>query len=145
MMPTVTPELVAALEQAQQEADARTHAAGLRLDWWMEYLPRVMPAGWRQEEPGVFRRRDGLLVLASALVEQDGKRWLHVSMSRKNQLPSWGDVRAVKDLFVGRDRYAYQVLPPPSHYVNFHPNVLHLWSCLDGEPMPDFTRGAGIL
>jgi|WetSurMetagenome_2_1015567.scaffolds.fasta_scaffold529384_2 hypothetical protein len=144
-IPHLTPELLAGLERALVEQEQRTRAAGLSLDWWREYLPRVLPAGWRREEVGVFRHRDGLLVLVSGGLEQDNRRWLHASMSKRQQLPSWSDVREVKDLFIGRDRYAYQVLPPPSHYVNFHPNVLHLWACLDGEPLPDFTRGAGIL
>ncbi len=28
---------------------------------------------------------------------------------------------------------------------NIHPNVLHLFVCLDGDPLPDFTRGKGSL
>ena len=50
-----------------------------------------------------------------------------------------------KELFVGRDEFAYQVIPPRDQHVNIHPNVLHLWSCLDGSPLPDFTRGTGSL
>lgn len=27
-------------------------------------------------------------------------------------------------------------------HVNKHPYCLHLWSCLDGPVLPDFTRGS---
>ena len=60
-----------------------------------------------------------------------GERWHHVSLSRPDRLPSWYDVRMVKNLFIGDDREAYQVLPPESEYVNTHPFVLHLWRPLD--------------
>lgn len=107
-----------------------------------EWLPRVLPAGWRISDPHApaFRRHDGLLVLASVAVEADGKRWLHVSMSRATTLPSWKDYRAVKDLFVGRARKAIQVIPPEDEYINHAEFVLHMFSCLDGDPLPDFRR-----
>lgn len=61
----------------------------------------------------------------------DGKRWLHVSLSRRNQkMPSWEDMRLVKRLFIGEHRECYQVFPPLERYVNLG-NVLHLWCCLD--------------
>lgn len=147
--PEITPEVEEQIQLAFKIQEERRRAAGLPEDWWREFQPRVLPSGWRFDTqshaaPG-YLRRDGLFVLSSATVEADGKRWLHVSASRNGQLPSWSDLREVKDIFIGRDRYAYQVLPPQSHYVNFHPNVLHLWVCLDGDPLPDFTRGLGII
>lgn len=42
-------------------------------------------------------------------------------------LPSWEDLRRVKDIFIGREVEAYQVLPKESEYVNVHPFCLHLW------------------
>jgi hypothetical protein len=29
--------------------------------------------------------------------------------------------------------------------VNIHPNCLHLFVCVDNDPLPDFTRGEGLL
>lgn len=81
-----------------------------------------------------------LVVICSASVEKDGKRWMHVSCSRPSSLPTWEDLRLVKDTFIGRDKKAIQVLPPEAEYVNLHPNVLHLWSCLDGDGLPDFRK-----
>ncbi len=86
-----------------------------------------------------------LLVIAGGRVEKDGKRWIHVSMSYPQKLPGWNVYRMVKDRFIGRDKKAIQVLPPDSEYVNLHPNVLHMWHCLDGDGLPDFrTESGGI-
>lgn len=142
-------ELIEQIQRAFRIQEERRRNARLPEDWWREFMPHVLPFQWKYDahshaSPG-YLRRDGLFVIMSATIEEDGKRWLHVSASRNGQLPSWSDLREMKDVFIGRDRYAYQVLPPPSHYVNFHPNVLHLWACLDGEPLPDFTHGIGIL
>jgi hypothetical protein len=85
------------------------------------------------------------IVIASASVEGDGKRWLHVSVSHANHLPTWDTLRTVKDDFIGKDRKAVQIFPRASEYVNINPNVLHLWHCLDGDVLPDFTGGSGSI
>src|SRR5690349_3210408 len=85
-----------------------------------------------------------LFVICSARVEADGKRWIHVSCSRPSRLPDWDDMRLVKDTFIGRDRLALQILPRQAEYVNVCKNCLHLWSCLDGDPTPDFRVGGLI-
>lgn len=108
------------------------------------HTPRVLPAGWElredYENARVYRHFDGLLVL-SEVAGYSRKLWLHVSCSRPQALPSWEDLRTVKDLFCGRDALALQVLPPAAEYVNCHPYVLHLWVALDGpRPVPDFRR-----
>ena len=107
--------------------------------------PRVLPYGWRMlrksEDGASYRSGDGLVVIISGAVELDGRRWIHLSVSRRDSLPDWSDLREVKNLFLGREALAVQVLPPESRYINIHPFVLHLWRCLDGEPVPDFARG----
>jgi hypothetical protein len=98
----------------------------------------------RATDGGAYARADGLAVIASVAVEQDGRRWLHVSCSRRARLPSWDDLADVKAVFVGRDQYAYQVFAPASKHVNQHAFCLHLWRCLDvdvGAVLPDFTQG----
>jgi hypothetical protein len=118
--------------------------------WVGEHVPRVLPPNWRVVQvgvDGVSWRSDslGIAVIMSGATEQDGKRWLHLSLSRKSRLPSWDDVRLVKNLFLGRERLAVQVLPPESRYINIHPHVLHLWSCMDGDAVPDFARGGNSI
>jgi hypothetical protein len=113
-----------------------------------EWLPRILPAMWiRQPDYGpaaVFKSLDGLAVLISAKRERDSKRWLHVSASRQNRIPSWEDLREIKLLFIGAEKLAVQVLPRQSEYVNVNPCVLHLWHCLDGDPVPDFRVGGQV-
>jgi hypothetical protein len=110
----------------------------------IEHLPKVLPAGWSEvyETPdGMAYQSGGLRVICSVDTELDGRLWLHVSVSRGMRIPSWDDLRLVKDIFVG-DRYAYQVFPTKEKYVNINPFCLHLWCPLEGEqPLPDFTRG----
>jgi len=113
------------------------------------FLPRVLPAGLRLLQRGddgaSYEAIDGLRVIVSAATEQDGRRWLHLSASRAGKLPTWEDLKWVKRVFVGPNRQAIQVLPRDKDYVNLHPHVLHLWACLDGDVLPDFTQGTGSL
>jgi len=82
---------------------------------------------------------DDLRVLES-LERHNGEEWLHVSASYATRLPTWEEMRQVKDTFIGKDREAYMILPPEERYVNDHPYVLHLWCCVDGPVLPDFRR-----
>ena len=70
----------------------------------------------------------GLLVLATIDTMEDGSKYLHISCSFQDRLPSWEDLRTVKDLFICEDREAFQVLPKTADYVNLHPYCLHLWA-----------------
>ncbi len=114
-----------------------------------DFLPRVLPAGCRlvQErgDGAAYQTIDGLTVIVSAGTELDGRRWLHMSASRPDKVPTWEDLKWMKRVFAGRKGKAIQVIPPDSEYVNIHPHVLHLWICLDGDPLPDFTHGTGSL
>lgn len=116
------------------------------------FVPLVLPASWRRGEPPGLPRlqacfehtRAPLRVLMTCARERDDKRWLHVSICHQRRLPDWEDLREAKDIFIGAGRLAVQVLPRAAEYVNIHANVLHLWSCLDGDPVPDFRVGGAI-
>ena len=88
-----------------------------------------------------------LLAILSCAMEADGRAWLHLSVSRtaKDRLPSHGEMRLCKELFLG-DREAYAVWPPKARYVNLV-EVLHLFALLDetAAALPDFTRGTGSI
>jgi len=116
-------------------------------------LARVPPS-WTfldARDDGAAFRRGALIVLVSVAAYEDGRVWLHISVSGnarpgKFYLPSWEELARVKNDFIGKDRHAYQVLPPEAEYVNIHPYVLHLWSTYDGERvLPDFTMGLGSI
>jgi hypothetical protein len=117
-----------------------------------EWLPTVLPAAWLEsrEQWGpsraygrVYRKPgEGLLVLLSCAEQDDRKRWLHLSVSRQDhKIPTWEQMSQIKRLFIGDERTALQVMPPKAKHVSIHPGVLHLWCCLDGEVVPDFTAG----
>lgn len=111
--------------------------------------PGELPPQWTLVQRGAdgasYRRVDRLAVITSACIERDGRRWLHVSCSRAKRIPSYEDLAHVKRVFIGEDRFAVQVFAPKTQHVNLHPNVLHLWCCLDGHPLPDFTQGTGSI
>jgi hypothetical protein len=84
-------------------------------------------------------------VILSDAVELDGKRWRHFSMARADRIPTWEELVAMKELFLGAESRALQVIAPRSEWVNIHPYCLHLFVCLDGAVTPDFTHGRGTL
>lgn len=112
----------------------------------------LVPPGWIEEPslvPGAKAARrssDGRWTVIAAIEEHNGSRWLHVSTARNDRLPTWAELRRVKDDWIGRYRKAIQVLPNEAEYVNQHPNCLHLFACVsDADWLPDFTRGSGSL
>jgi len=78
--------------------------------------------------------RLGLHVIAT-LDEGGPDCWLHVSVSRKDRIPSYEDLHLVKRLFIGDHRDCVQYFPPRSKHVNLHPFCLHLWHCLTRSTM----------
>ena len=115
------------------------------------FLPMVIPDGWRvssQGDDGAAYVHNGrrLSVIVSAATEMDGKKWLHVSCAHPDRLPSWETLKEIKDIWIGRNRQAIQVLPSEMKWISIHPFCLHLFCCLDEpEPLPDFTRGGDTL
>jgi hypothetical protein len=118
--------------------------------WVRDYVVTVLPPSWRVVAWGwdgakYLRVMGGLSVITSGKTERDGKRWWHVSCAYPDRLPRWSDLREVKDLFIGKEKKAVQVLPAESEYVNIHPYCLHLWHCLDEDVTPDFRGSGGML
>ena len=108
------------------------------------------PPGWvldEQREDGArwINRKRQMIVIGSIAEEQDGKRWLHLSMSHRNRVPTYDELVYLKRHWAGDDRKAIMVLPARSEHVNIHPYVLHLFVCLDADPLPDFTHGLGTI
>lgn len=91
-----------------------------------------------------FRSAFGLLVLLThdRLGPAIGL-WRHVSVSRENRLPTWVDLREVKDIFIGPKHCAIHMIPPDEFYVNYHPFTLHLFTRLDADTVPPGLYEAG--
>ena len=112
--------------------------------------PSVLPLGWELHEEGedgysFINRRYGQGIIMSEATERDGKRWRHFSMSCRTRIPTWEELVKAKEAFLGVESKAIQIIPPRSQYVNIHPNVLHLWVCMDGDPLPDFRNEKGSI
>ena len=102
-----------------------------------------------------LRRLDGTgsVVISTAPLDDDanitpgdigGTWWLHASISRKDQMPTYDELRLLHDAVFG-DRWSYQCFAPPSHHVNIHEHALHLWGRVDGKPaLPNFGRWGTI-
>lgn len=112
----------------------------------VKWLPGKIPPGWKTAHtPSLlkwFRGREEMpdIYVFVSVHAIDGKDWLHVSISRRTTMPTYADLVYVKRHWVGEDRHAVMVLPPASEHVNLHPNCLHLFCCLDGHPLPEFSE-----
>lgn len=108
-------------------------------DWHVEHFdPKVR---------AVRSRASGLAVIETLHRERDGRRWHHISVSRRGRMPSYDDLQLVRRLFIGETVECYQVFPPKDRWVNEHPFTLHLWRCLDapeGVVLPDFRHEGHI-
>jgi len=112
--------------------------------------PHRPPIGWQclfESIDGAKYRRilTDHTVIVSQGVEADGRLWAHFSIAHPLRLPTWDELITAKEQFLGAESRAIQVLAPRSEWVNIHPNCLHLFVCLDGDVLPDFTRGSGSL
>ena len=87
---------------------------------------------------------NGLIILASAGEYDDGKEWLHVSVSRKSRLPTYEELTRIKRDFIGDDKKAVFVLPEKEKHVNIHNFCLHLFYSA-ANPLPAFTGGSGSI
>jgi len=112
---------------------------------------RMMDKPAEDEDACHWFVRGTIQVLMSVLREDDGNIWIHVSLcGRRNggsyYLPTFEDVKRVKNDFIGEDRWAYQVFPSQKDYVNQNPYVLHLYALFENRPaLPDFTHGIGSI
>jgi hypothetical protein len=96
---------------------------------------RRMYGGNGDNGNGVFRFMscdDGypLVVIASS-----GEGWDHVSVSRRDRVPSYAEMEQIAKLFFKDDEAAVQYHVPAKDHVNCHPNCLHWWRP-NVEPLP---------
>ena len=87
-------------------------------------------AAWDERPGRDGPRRKGLRVIATLDVPPEAhsaQPLLHVSLSLPGSLPSWRQVRLVKDALYGPEVDAVMVMPREADYVNVHPNTLQMW------------------
>lgn len=117
------------------------------------FYPDVEMPSWYEKKHLILKNpecgfaccNNGLFVIVGG-EKHGGKKWLHVSFSRKSRIPSYDDLLRVKKDFIGEDRKAVMVFPDKDHYVNLHPYCLHLYSCIDGDDgLPEFSEAFGTI
>lgn len=109
------------------------------------WKPPETPAGWNRVGANMYTNlTHKLKAILSAHEELDGRRWAHLSISHAKRLPTYDEMKRAKESFLG-DVMAYQVFAPRGEHLNLHAHCLHLWHCLDGPVLPDFTLGGTVL
>ncbi len=83
-------------------------------------------------------------LIIDSRIMKDGCEWVHLSISHPDSLPTYEELCAAKDWFIGKDKKAIQVFAPSTEHYNHHKYCLHLWHCLDRDPLPDFRIAGGI-
>jgi hypothetical protein len=101
-----------------------------------------LPPGWCEIPHGGYHgvwvnQKKQMKVIASFEIH-DQKQWLHVSISHERRMPAYQDLVYLKRHWIGADKKAVMVLPEESEHVNIHPRCLHLFCCINGDPLPDF-------
>ena len=114
------------------------------ISWVADFLPDIAPLGWKvikiAEDGAAFMSADRMSLIISGSDEHgDGKRWIHLSIARLDRIPDYRDLQRARRDFLGEDRYCAMIFPPKDRYVNINPHCLHLFACLDGWPMPEFS------
>lgn len=134
---------------AQKIAEEMTISDWTRIHSALSDAIKRLPSAWRvvfKSLDGVHcKSRSGMQAILSGSKELDGRLWMHLSISRERLVPNWEQLVDCKNIFLGKDVIAVQVFPREADYVNIHRFVLHLWQCLDADPVPDFTHGTGSI
>ena len=64
---------------------------------------------------------------------KDGRISWHLSISTSSRYPTWDEIKKARYDLIPHDIWMVQVLPPPQHFVNEHPNTFHLWQSFESE------------
>lgn len=104
--------------------------------------PAVVPIGWKVVDlgagQGIFQQLyGGLKAIVSVETYEPGDpcptagpgEYLHLSLSRAAQYPSWNEMRdyIYRCGMFDPDVDVVMVLPPKGEYVNVHENCFHWW------------------
>jgi hypothetical protein len=109
------------------------------------------PEGWKRKlclpDGALFEDKKGRRVIVSVMTYSDCRLWIHASIShtKSNKLPHYNEIAMLKKYWIGEDYKAIMVFPEKKYHVNINQNVLHLFSCLMENPLPEFSMGTGSI
>lgn len=66
----------------------------------------------------------------TVVVSKDAGLW-HLSISRKDRLPNYDELKSARYQYLPDVKYAVQIFPPEEDFVNLHSFCLHLWEPKD--------------
>lgn len=61
------------------------------------------------------------------IIASNGEGWDHISVSRKDRIPLWVEMDAIKRVFFYDHETVMQLHVPTDQHININNNVLHLW------------------
>ena len=103
-----------------------------------------------QDSGGYIGAYGKLAMMVTERKEFDGRWWRHASLSRKDRsMPSFNDLKTLKRIAFGTNRWAVQVFPSDEEYVDIGTKIgrpieiLHLWGC-ESSVLPDFRQDGHI-
>lgn len=113
-------------------------------EWMLPFThPKKLPYGFRSVEwrldGAAFLGPGHCSVVISGDIRDDGKRWLHASIARRDYIPTWSDLQMLRTYWIGEKLYCCMIFPPEDKYVRIHPHALHLYCCLDSWPIPEMS------
>jgi len=71
------------------------------------------------------------VIYSRSRARSNGVEWHHISVSRPERIPTWEELKKVKDDFFGEEREAYHVIPKKKDHVNAHEYCMHLFAPVD--------------
>jgi hypothetical protein len=84
--------------------------------------------------------RDGnAMIIVNSAPFEDGHDWIHASMSRRDDVPSYWDLAQLHSAVFGDEGWSLQVFAPADKHISIRAHVLHLWGRADGSRVhPNF-------
>ena len=117
------------------------------------FKPLKMEATWHHVHDfgpmgaGYKDTRSQLQVIATVSLRGDygdDRAWLHVSVAHHGRVPTYTEVKKIKDMWFTEDEKAIMVFPPKKFHVNKYENCLHLYGVIEGDdPLPEFSGIVG--
>lgn len=104
--------------------------------WVKEFVSLVLPADWKQVDVGKtavpytneYRHvRQPLGVVIGGQKMQLGDYYIHLQAAREDRPITLAEATDIKDIFLGADMVAYQILLPRQVQTRLGPNSIHLW------------------
>ena len=117
----------------------------------MEVLKSHLFPNWDRlqiKDDGVAFRHlidDNMTCIVSDGIEEDDQQWRHISISHRNRMPDYDELKRAKELFAGNDCIGYLIFPEKFKHINIDPHCLHIFCPIEHKPLPDFTRGSNSI